>query len=661
VSRSLVVRGSALLAAVGLAVTLALSPAGAAPASAASSPKLTLVGTTRYLVQPEKRRVHVTVDLVATNRTTETISTRYVFDHANLAVLPGTTGFRATDDGVKASVTVAGRSAASTLLSIRFAKRLGGGKSTSIRLSFELPDPGGSPSRQVRIGPSLVAFPVWAYGTRGTAGSSVSIQVPAGYKVTVGAGRLGKPTSAADGSTSLSSGVLADPFSLSGYVLADRPGAFAETAFSVPVDGATVQVAIRAWKEDPAWAKKTAAFLKKALPALSATIGLPYRGPTTITVEETVARSIEGSAGIYDPASGTLRLAYVAGPSVVLREAAYLWFAGMTFADRWIVEGLAADAADGAAVRLKLAPPSGSATVAPSQPAFPLNAWPAEPGRDPESVAAEAYGRAASAQLIRLVVARTGAEGLRAAIRAAAARGAAEPVDWRGLLDLLGSEAGLDATELWRTWVMRPQDSSLLDARALARFQLAELKARADGWTLPAEIEADLAGWRFEQASAAIARASAVLAARDELAVAAAVAGLDLPPSLRTAFEAGAADAAGAEAAVERAIIDQIVAAEQAGAATSSSWLVRIGLLGQDPVGELAAARAAFAAGDLSAAQARAIGAREAWDGASDLGGLRLRTIGAFGLVAALAVLLIATRARRQPRRAGTGYETEPF
>ncbi len=46
----------------------------------------------------------------------------------------------------------------------------------------------------------------------------------------------------------------------------------------------------------------------------------------------------------------------------------------------------------GAAVRLKLAPETGSATAAPTQPAFPLNAWPAEPGRDPESAAAEAYG-----------------------------------------------------------------------------------------------------------------------------------------------------------------------------------------------------------------------------------------------------------------------------
>jgi hypothetical protein len=661
VSRSLLLRWLALPAALALAVGLALSPAGVTPARAAAGPKLTVVGTASYTVQPDKKRVHVTVDLVATNRTTETISTRYVFDHANLAVLPGTTGFRATNEGAKTTVTVASRSSSSTLLSIRFLKRLGGGHSTAIRLSFELPDPGGSPSREVRVGPSLLAFPVWAYGTKGTGGSSVSVHVPAGYKVTVGAGRMGKPATAADGSTTVSSGVLTDPFALSAYVLADRPGAFAETSLSVPVQGATVRVAIRAWKDDPAWAKKTATFLKKALPALSTAIGLPYRGPTQVAVEETVSRSIEGSSGVYDPASATLRLAYAATPSVVLREAAYVWFAGSTFADRWIVEGLAADAAARAAVRLKIASGSGSGATPPTQPAFPLNAWPAPSGRDSGAAAVDAAGRAASLQLVRLIVARIGADGLRATIAAAASRPGADPVDWRGLLDLLESEAGLDATDLWRAWVMRPEDSALVDARAIARFQLARLRQQADGWTLPAGIEADLAGWRFDQASAGMGTASEVLDARDDLAVAAAVAGLEPPPNLRTVFEAGDPGAAAAEAAVERAIIDQIEAAEQAGAATSGSWLVRIGLLGQDPVGQLAAARAAFMAGDLSAAQARAIGAREAWAGASDLGGLRLRTLGAFGLVAALAIILIATRSRRHPGRAGAGYEIGPF
>lgn len=659
--RSVLARLAAPLAAVVLAVPLALAPSSATPVDAASAPGLTLVGTTRYLVQPERRRVHVTVGLVATNRTAETISTRSVFDHANLAVLPGAIGFRATEDGARTTVSVAARSAGSTLLTIRFATHLTSGRSTSLRLDFDLPDPGGPPTRQVRVGPSLLAFPVWAYGTRGTPGSSVTVQVPAGYKVTVGAGRLGRSTGT-DGSVTLSSGILADPFALSGYVLADRPGAYAETVLDVPVDGATVHLAVRAWKDDPAWGKRMGAFLRRALPALSAAVGLPYRGATDIAVEETVARSIDGSAGVYAPATGTIRIAYTADSAVILREAAHLWYDGSTFADRWIVEGLAAVAADDAARRLKLSTRSAPGVSPPgggSPAAFPLNGWPADPGRDPAGLAADAYGTAASAQLVRLIVARTGVDGLRAVLRAAATSSTGDPMDWRGLLDLLESQADLDAGDLWRTWVMRPEDAALVDARSLARFRLAELTDAAHGWTLPAAIGVDLAGWRFDRATTEMTAARAVLDARDELAVAAAVAGLDVPPNLRTTFESGDLDAAAAEASVERAIIDQIVVAETAGASTSSSWLVRIGLLGQDPIAELAAARAAFSAGDLGAAQARAIGAREAWAGASDLGGLRLRTVAALGLIAALLIVLLASRLRRHPRRARVGYETE--
>jgi hypothetical protein len=75
-----------------------------------------------------------------------------------------------------------------------------------------------------------------------------------------------------------------------------------------------------------------------------------------------------------------------------------------------------------------------------------------------------------------------------------------------------------------------------------------------------------------------------------------------------------------------------------------------VGLLGQDPLAELAAASAAFTAGDLAVAQARAIGARETWAGAADLGGLRLRVLAALALVAALATLFVVGRTRRRTR-----------
>src|SRR5690242_21577593 len=38
----------------------------------------------------------------------------------------------------------------------------------SYRLTFDLQDPGGVPTRDLRVGDSLVSFPVWAFATDGT-------------------------------------------------------------------------------------------------------------------------------------------------------------------------------------------------------------------------------------------------------------------------------------------------------------------------------------------------------------------------------------------------------------------------------------------------------------------------------------------------------------
>lgn len=660
----------AVLAAGLLAAAGTLAPGFAAPVSA-RNPDLTLVGSALYDVQPDRHRVRVTVDLLVTNRSRETVTTRYVYDRTNLSVLPGTTGFRATNDGVRVTASVTSRTSRSTLLTIRFAKKLRSGHSTRLQLTFDLPDPGGAPSRDVRVGDALAMFPVWAYGTRGTPGSTVSVRFPTGYHAQATSGKLGRAASAADGTVGLVSGSLPDPLRFVAYVVADRPSAYAETPFAVGLGDRTATLIVRAWKDDPAWGKRTATLLRAGLPALAAAIELPYPRTDAVAVEEAVGRSIGGYAGVFDPTAGTIRVAYAAEPVVVLKAAAHLWFDGRLFADRWIVEGFAAWAGERAAAAVKAGGRVESLTPALDAAAIPLNSW-AVPLEGDVSSASEAYGQAASAELVRQIVARTGAVGLRAVLAAAAGHeatyqptapsapvavaataatpaeaGPGAPTDWRGLLDLLVERAGMDATALWRTWVVRPQDLALLDARARARADYAALLAAAGDWRVPRSVRDALGAWQFVEAEARIDAARAVLAARDELAVAVAVAGLEPPPNLRTAFEAEDLEVAAEEAKVERSIVEQIVTAREAGA-RPTDLLVQVGLLGQDPVTELAAASSAFTAGELATAQVRAIGAREAWAGAADLGGLRLRALAALALIAAVAALLIATRVRRR-------------
>ncbi len=656
---------------VGAALTLAVllgvvpgSPGVAIVAAADPTGGLTVAGPARYEVRPGQHRVHVVVDLTVTNRTTATLTTRYIVDAFNLAVLPGASGFRAKQGTAAARAAVVSSSAASTLVSVRLAHGLASGASAAVSLSFDLVDRGGSKARAVRVGEAIVAFPVWAYGTPGTGGSSATVRFPAGYRVSVPAGRLGRPVTAADGSISLASGTLADPWSLSAYLVAERPGAYVETPLSVKVGDRTAAFTLRAWKDDQAWTTRTAKLLRRVVPALSRALGLDYPATGRVVIEEVTPRALDGNGAVYDPAAGTIRLAYSASQAALIRAAAHLWLPASTFADRWIVEGLADRAAASAAAELKV--PAGLLALGPSlaKAALPLNAWAADPGRTEGERAAEGYGLAASGEVFRILAGRTGSARFRATLQAAAAAGTGAagaatpdptatqtgPVDWRGLLDLVADQGGVDATDLWREWVVRPEEAALLDARQAARIDLAALEARAGDWGIPDDIRRAIATWRFDQAEARMARVGAALDARDRLAVAAALAGLEPPARLRETYLRNGPEASIPVIDGARTIVEQITAAQEAGTA-SSTWLDRLGLLGQDPAARLADARSAWQAGDLEVAQTRATEAWETWIGATDAGGLRLRSVLAVLILATLGLVYLRVRARARATR----------
>lgn len=675
-SSSTLRRRSGLLGALALAILAALSPASATPVQA-SSPSLALVGSAVYTVQPAKHRVVVSVDLTATNRRGETVTTLYVYDHANLAVLPGATSFRATNNGTKVSVTVARRSSASTLLSIRFAKRLRSGRSTRIRLTFLLPDNGGSPSRAVRVGEALASFPVWAFGTHGTPGSSATVRFPAGYSVRVASGALGEPKTAVDGTVSASTGPLSDPWALSAYVVGERPGAYVQIPVSIQLGPQSADLLVRVWADDPGWGKRVIALLRLGLPALHRAIGVGDLPAGQIVVEEATASAMDGTAGTFDPVTQTIRLDFTAPGRVLMLEAAHLWFNGRHFADRWIADGLAAWAADRASASLKLPGKPAALTPPLRAAAVPLNAWipgavaelapPSEAILGASSVS-DQYAELAARDVMALVAERSGAEGFRAVLDAAlsgqgaysepagaqiAAPSPSGPVDWRGFLDLVSERAGADASDIWRTYVTRPSEALVLGERKSARSDYEELLGDAGDWKVPAAVRSALEAWRFEAAVTRAALLRSVLSANDALAEAATTAHVELLPTVRQHFEANDPEAAFSEIRIERAIVDQIVLADVAGS-VRPGFLATVGLLGQDPAGQLASARAAFARGDLATSQSGAIAAWTAWTGAADLGGLRLRAVGAVIILMLLAVALGSARFRRRAIRGAT-------
>lgn len=679
---SLVAAMLAFVGATGLALGAPLVQPGPARVDAAG-PGLTMVGAAIYDVRPAARLVHVTVQLAATNHLTDSVIRRYTFDRIQVSVPPTAIHPAASAGGRSVAVSVVSRSTAQQLLSIGLGAPLGAGRTSTVSLTFNLPDPGGAAGRPIRVGPSLVTFPIWAYGSAGQSGASVLVRFPAGFDVRVVSGSLGKPVTAADGTISLSATAIADPLTFNAVVSADQPGTFVDTKVELVVAGQPATIVVRSWPDDPAFGVRMAHLIRSSLPLLASEIGLPFQPATpTISVEEALPRSIDGYAADYLPAQGVIQVAYTAADTVAIHELAHLWFDGSLFADRWIDDGFAIMYGNQVAEALKLKPADESISPALAAAAQPLNAWSGVDASttglsgapSPSADLADRYGRAASVTLAGQLYTLVGADGLRAVWRAASGREAAYqpagqigpstvsagPIDWRGLLDLIAERTGVDATSQWSTWVVTPAEEPLLAARTSARSKLDAIVDRAGTWTIPAQVYTALNAWQFDSAAGQLAGLGQVLDQRDQISSAATAVGLVPPTRLEIAFEQGTTSSALVDASNEVQVIDAITTAGSA-RPSAPSLVQDIGLIGSTPDASLQAAATAFSAGDLTAARDNALAADAIWSQADDGGSFRIRVTLASILVAGvlLGYVIVQLRSirrfgRRARRRAGT-------
>jgi len=661
-----------VVAAAALAIGLIGAPPAAAPARAAL-PDLTLVSNARYEVQPEDRRVRVTIDIVATNRLRDTATRRFYFDRAFLAVPPGSTSFSLTSETGSPSVRVSQERDGYQILALTFGQRVDAQESVKFQLRFDLPDVGGAPEREHRVGQTFASFAAWAYASESTPGSTVSVVFPRGFTVRIETGELPPPTTDADGRTVFASPKLDDPLTFLASFVAERPVElieFSDTRVRAPIGEAEAEVTIRAWPDDPEWSDRVGELFRLGLPVLHDLVGLPWDRPEPLVVQETVSRTSGGYAGMFDPREGRIEVAYYAGAFVVLHEAAHAWFNGALLADRWANEAFASYYAQSAGGRLEQSIVMPDLNPDVEAAAFPLNAWAAGGGTVDE---AETYGYAASLELARRIAARAGHDGLRGVWQAAAAREAAYqpphvddggrerqpeetegPPDWRGLLDLLEERTGEAFDDLWLEWVVRDEEAGLLADRRAARDDYETVLREAGRWELPRAIRAALRAWEFETATGLLDEARTTLGRRTQLEAAAAAAGLRLPSRLETVFESEAGFAAATAEADAEAVAIELIAGASAARTSEPGPIQQLGLLGETPDARLAAARESFSAGDLEHAAREAVTARAIWDGAEELGRNRLLvTIGiALLVLLVLAVLVSAVRGRRPRARA---------
>lgn len=649
-------RPPGLLPRIGLLVAAGLLPA-MLPSQAAAAEDLVVLAQSRYEVMPGEHRVHVAVDAVATSFNPD----RQIFySGINFAVQPGATNVAASAGGQPIDARISERNDNFTIIEVTFGRGVFFEQSYAYTVSFDLVDPGGDGTRDLRIGQSLVAFPVWAFGTQGEAGSSVRVELPAGYTPDLQGTEMAE-SALPDGGRLLRA-EPADPFDFFTYISADRPGAFAHRNVEVRMGDTTARLAIRSWEDDPQWGKRVTGLMRRGLPVLQELIGIDYPAPGTLNVEEAATSRLGEYAGIYNRLTGIIRVRYDADAFVTLHEAAHVWFNADLFRDRWINEAWAEYYAVEAGRRIGERGGIIDLTDQLLAVRIPLNDW---GGIGVESLEVEDFAYAATYSLAQEIAGRTDIAGLQRVWQAAdggqmayqPAHPADDPAtgvpfeleDWKRLLDLLEERTGAEYADLWEEWVVNADQSPLLAERATARQQHEEAVMAAADWELPQSIREDLGAWLFDDAADAMTDAVAVLADRDRIEAMAADIDLDPPDTLRAAFEGrGGLDAAVDEAAAQ--IETLALLAGTAERLEDDPGLVEaIGLVGSDPQADLASARSSFEEGELDAATEAAGRASEARGAAADAGRMRVAAAGAGVLVLdGIGMVYLLSRRRRR-------------
>ena len=642
-----------------LASTPAIFPRSS-PVRAAGG--LVTVADTTYTVLPDGGGVRVVIDIVATSNEPDTPDAQVYYTGMSFAVPAAAASFTASSGGTRLGVGIEESTEDYRVIAITFSRGVFYRQNYPFRVGFDLVDAGGEAGRDVRIGRSVVAFPVWAFGTDGTAGGSVTVILPPTFSPTWSGSDLTSQQQA-DGSTVLRASV-SEPGDWFVYLIAERPGIFAATVFGLDIGGSQAVVRVRAWDDDPAWSGRMQELLTVGLPALQELIGLPWPVHGELKVEESATRRLGEYAGIYNKSTELITVRYDADALVTLHEAAHAWFNQDLFRERWIGEawaefyGVHAAAAVGEPGEVfELTDELLAVRIA-------LNDWGEIGAGDPD---VEAFAYAAAYQLAELILDRTDLGALQLVWRAANdGETAYQPVrddgpatsgvpasqpGWQRLLDLLEERTDAEYDDLWSEWVVSAGERGLLEDRAEARERYMQVVEAAGPWELPGALRYDLSSWLFSETLEQLDQAAEVIDLRDEIVARATTLDIAPPDDLRVAFEgdtgfaAARSEALGALDALE-AIDDAVLSlADELG---PLEW---VGLLLADPAADLAASMEAWESGDSAAADKAAMAASTTRNGAEAAGRDRL-LLGGGGTIAVGGGLLIWRRRRRPPRTA---------
>jgi len=473
-----------------------------------------------------------------------------------------------------------------------------------------------------------------------------------------------------------------------------------------------VTMVLKYFKRDQAWADKQFALAQKAFPRLEQLFGYPYYSDE-IVMRQSHHIGNFGAAGIAFPGIGEVLLATDTGidEEVTVHELAHQW-AGFNLETKWMWEGMAEWA-----TRV-LAAEFGYPVRVFAWRSFPvqdqLSLW-----YNGSSIFVSDYWYAKSGDFwFAYEAAVGGRENMTAILQRMKAEESLWPVSARWFMDQGEWVGGKNLDALFLEWVFNPVTAtSLLEERREVHNQVREMQARAltMGLTgMPSDIYDNLIAWIFDPVPAQVAKANKALDSYAEVQQLSTEAGLGAPegvnkywghttiaktsvvieeqrgaiaaitsatvqlaskpddsPSKKKLAEAREKYSAGeyteaknlaaegvTSAYNEVAAGKMIEIAKQKQADFSPNFFARIGLIFEDPAGDLEKAEAAWEAGDGAAALKLSRGAYDTWNGASEAGIQRLAMVAALMCAISFGVWFILRRLEGPVvvKKAGEGH-----
>ncbi|MCK6564348.1 MAG: hypothetical protein HUU14_11940 [Dehalococcoidia bacterium] len=473
----------------------------------------------------------------------------------------------------------------------------------------------------------------------------------------------------------------------------------------VVLAGSTVKLAFRYFRRDEKWAEEQFSTALAALPLLRDLFGFDFP-KKTLLMRQSHHIDLVGAAGVAFPSEGQVLLASDTGfdKEVTVHELAHQW-AGDNLDAKWLWEGLAEYATRAVASQVGVAPIDRGWQSRGYK--DPLSTWyHGSNVYDPMYW----YGKA-GAFWFAYEAAIGGREGMKAVLARMDDDPARLPLDARWFMDAGEYASGSNLDELFLTWVFNADTAqATIKERRTAHNLVSALAAREAQYGVkgfPKDLQANLDAWTFGGVSAQVEKVNTLLDAFDKVRAMAGQAGLPESVAVATAWQTGtiaeltstienqrqavgaitgtAKELAGEPAGspslqrleearkayiagdftetkrlaslaittlTDKGTAEQLIAlAKEKQAAFKPGLLARVGMLFEDPDGDLARAESAFEAGDPATALKASRAAYDGWNDASARGLKRLAIF--TGLMGAfcVGVYYLLARIDRGPKR----------